>query len=112
MATPLKVATWVGSTLVLLVTLFIIPPLWNYTSWYPKVWSARVMVEGSTDPSSRLYADVRRERTVGARRETGSLYTYFLGLMPDGRRFVWRCEPFAFSFLPELAYSNHIQFGK
>ena len=112
MERPLRVAIWVGGTLVLLFALFTIPPLWNYTSWYPKVWSARVMVDGTADPSFRLYADVRRAGAVIVRRETGALDAYFLGLMPDGHSFVWRCEPFAFSFLPGLAYSNHIQFGK
>ncbi|HWQ53740.1 MAG TPA: hypothetical protein VN442_08645 [Bryobacteraceae bacterium] len=112
MRRPLKIAAWFIGALVMIVGFVIIPPLWMYWSWYPKAWSAKVIVNGRVAPNSRLYADLRKERAVIVRRELGVLEYYFVGLMPNDRRFVWRCENYGFSFLPGVAFSNHVQFGQ
>ena len=38
--------------------------------------------------------------------------SYFIGLEPGHRQFVWRCKNSGFSFVPGLAFSNHVQFGR
>jgi hypothetical protein len=112
MRKPLRTAAWIVGAIVLFVSFTIIPPLWNYTSWFPKSWSARMTVDGMVAPNSRLYADIRKLRLLIVRREKGISEFYFVGHTPKGNGFVWHCDNGAFSFLPGLAFSNHIQFGK
>ena len=38
--------------------------------------------------------------------------SYFIGLDSGNRQFVWRCRNSGFSFVPGLAFSNHVQFGQ
>jgi hypothetical protein len=112
MGFPRKIVAWIGGILLLLTALLFVPPLWNYTSLYPKVWSGKITIDGNPAPSCGLYADVKKERVVIALWDMGSLNPYYLCLTPDGRNFLWRCESTAFSSLPGFLYSNHIQFGK
>ena len=112
MKRPLRIAVWVIGGLVLFAAFVIIPPLWNYTSWFPRVLSARISIDGRVVPNSGLYAAARNQRAVVVKRESGRVEFYFVGATPNGSRFVWRCEDHSFSFLPGLAYSNHVQFGR
>jgi hypothetical protein len=112
MTRPLRVAAWVIGGLALLAAFVIIPPLWNYTSWFPKVLAARISVDGRVAPNSRFYAAARNQRAVVLKQESGRPELYFVGVTPNGSRFVWRCEDHSFSFVPGLAFSNHVQFGR
>lgn len=112
MGFPLKIFAWIGVTLLLLTGLLLVPPLWRYTSWYPKVLSGKITIDGNAAPGCGLYADVKKERVVIALRDIDTLNPYYFWQTPDGRYFLLRCEASAFSSLPGLFYSNHIQFGK
>ena len=105
-----KIATWIVVGIGLVFALIVVPPLWRYTGWFLKVWSAKVSVNGKAAPNSRLYSGGSGQWAVVVK--SPSPEYYFIGTTPKGSSFVWRCGDHAFSFLPGLAYSNHVQFGR
>ncbi|MGC4054479.1 MAG: hypothetical protein QM757_35825 [Paludibaculum sp.] len=96
----------------ILPVLAFVAPLWNYTSWFPKVWFARVTVDVRAVPDSGLYATAEKGQVVVVKQESSAGGFYYVGSRPNGERFVWRCDQYAFSFAPGLAYSTHIQFAQ
>ena len=98
----------------LLFGLSIASSLYRYWSWHPKVWNAVITADGEPSKSSALYLDLhRRDGGVLVRNADGRHEVYAVGLgSKRDWKYVWRCDDFAFSFLPGLAFSNHIQFGQ
>ena len=101
----------------MVVLLFVIATassLYRYWSWHPKVWDAKIVVDGTPSPKSAVYLDVRRQHNgVLVRRDASGEELYAIGLgSANTWKYVWRCEDRSFFFLPGLAYSNHVQFGR
>jgi hypothetical protein len=111
MRSPLRIAAWSAGIVAVIASLTVLPPLWQYWSWYPKVWSASILVDAKAASKSCLYADRSRQRFLIVRNEPTRVELYYVGSV-HADRFVWRCEDAAFSFLPGLAFSNHVQFGR
>ncbi len=89
--------------------------LYRYWSWHLKVWDAKIVVDGTPSPKSAVYLDVRRQHNNGVlvRRDASGEELYAFGLgSANTWKYVWRCEEHSFFFLPGLAYSNHVQFGR
>jgi hypothetical protein len=110
----LKPALLVVGVLAVLFVINFVSSIWRYYILCPKVSGATITVDGRPSPESRIYADLGRFRGLVVRREPGLKEYYFIAFgKPDDRfLFVWRCDEFSFSFLPGLAFSNHIQFGQ
>lgn len=109
----LKPALWLIGLAVILLLLAPIFLAWRYTSWYPKVWGARITVDAMSSPRSALYLDISRKCDgVLVRRTFKSEEFYAIGTGAClNFKFAWRCKDFGFTFLPGIASSNHIQFG-
>lgn len=112
MTRPVRHVVLVVGIFTFLPVLVFVTPLWNYTSWFPKVWSAKVFVDDKAAPDSRLYATAGKGQVVIVKQGSSAGRFYFVGSTPNGEHLVWRCEECAFSLAPGLAFSTHIQFWK
>src|SRR5450755_2607291 len=94
-----KTVIWAIGILVVLLATPIVSSLWRYTSWYPKVWTASIVVDGVSSPASALYLDRGRkcggvvvQRTV----KGDEFYAVGFGTCHNWR-FVWRCDELGIS---------------
>ena len=103
-------------TIAVAVTLLAVPfasSLWRYWSWYPKVWKVTVRIDGQKSPVSTLYLDAQRRCNGVLVVPTGldnAVYAFSLGDCQTAP-YIWRCQDSDVSFLPGLAFTNHVQFG-
>jgi hypothetical protein len=106
-----RIATRSAGILAVIAALIILPPLWRYWSWYPKLWSAKVQVDARPASQTRVYADRKKERFLVVNNESAQRELYYIGSL-HAAWFVLPCDSAAFSFAPGLAFSNHVQFGR
>jgi len=107
----MKAAAWLFGIILILVGVAITSSLWRYWSWYPKTWGTNITVDGKLSPDSRLYTEIKGMSAIVRRQDGEVTDTYFVRLAPESQ-FVLRCEDAGVSFVPGIAVSNHVQFGK
>jgi hypothetical protein len=98
MRKALKIIGWsCGTAAVLLVALLLLKP--GYLSFYPKVWSATITVDGKPSRGSSVY--LNRWGLLVRQGSNGRELYVFAG--DDESGFVWRCEASSFIVMPGVA---------
>src|ERR1017187_6416362 len=98
MRKALKIIGWsCGTAAVLLVALLLLKP--GYLSFYPKVWSATITVDGKPSRKSSVY--LNRWGLLVRQGSNGKELYVFAG--DDESGFVWRCEASSFIVMPGVA---------
>jgi len=106
-----KLALLPVAVLELLFAVGIVYSWHGHTSWYRKIWGAKIKVAGVASSESALYLEIGRScGGVLMRKSAAGYETYALDFGNcENLWFLWRCESYGYSFLPGFAYSNHKQ---